>query len=170
MALIRQAVMGIEANIINVFTDWRMWCYLFDVAESRGYGVRSMVVWDKKSMGMGIGWRAQHELILVGTISKGCFDLKAGHGNVISCQRSGNIWHPTQKPLPVLESLLSVIPRATVIYDPFLGSGSTLLAAHNKDRHCYGIEISPHYCDVTIARYESHTGDKAILIERLENP
>ena len=45
------------------------------------------------------------------------------------------------------------------IYDPFMGSGSTLLAAHNQNRNGYGIEISPAYCDVIAARYQRHTGD-----------
>ena len=48
-------------------------------------------------------------------------------------------------------------------YDPFLGSGTTLIAAHLTDRVCYGPEIDPHYCDVIVTRWQDLTGKKAIL-------
>ncbi|GAF79444.1 unnamed protein product, partial [marine sediment metagenome] len=49
------------------------------------------------------------------------------------------------------------------ILDPFMGSGSTLIAAEQLDRKCYGIEISPAYCDIIIRRWEEFTGKKATL-------
>ena len=48
-----------------------------------------------------------------------------------------------------------------LIYDPFLGSGTTLIAAEQLGRKCYGMEISPAYCDVIIQRWENLTGNKA---------
>ena len=48
-----------------------------------------------------------------------------------------------------------------VVYDPFLGSGTTLIAAEQLGRKCYGIEISPLYCDVTVQRFEKFTGKQA---------
>jgi DNA modification methylase len=50
-----------------------------------------------------------------------------------------------------------------VVYDPFLGSGTTLIAAEQLGRKCYGMEISPQYCDVIVKRWETLTGKKAEL-------
>jgi DNA modification methylase len=50
-----------------------------------------------------------------------------------------------------------------IVYDPFLGSGTTLIAAEQLNRKCYGMEISPQYCDVIVARWEKLTGKKAQL-------
>jgi DNA modification methylase len=47
------------------------------------------------------------------------------------------------------------------VYDPFLGSGTTLIAAEQLGRRCYGMEISPAYCDVIVKRWETLTGKKA---------
>ena len=47
------------------------------------------------------------------------------------------------------------------VYDPFLGSGTTLIAAEQLGRKCYGMEISPAYCDVIVKRWETLTGKKA---------
>ena len=52
-----------------------------------------------------------------------------------------------------------------IVVDPFLGSGSTLIACEKTNRKCYGMEIDPHYCDVIVKRWEDYTGNKA---ERFE--
>ncbi len=49
------------------------------------------------------------------------------------------------------------------VFDPFMGSGTTLIAAHNENRVAYGVEISPGYCDVICRRYQEHTGTTPIL-------
>ena len=49
------------------------------------------------------------------------------------------------------------------VYDPFLGSGTTLIAAEQLNRICYGMELDPKYCDVIVARWEKLTGRKAEL-------
>ena len=72
--------------------------------------------------------------------------------------------HPTQKPYPVIEWCASLTEGS--IFDPFLGSGTTLIAAERTGRKCYGLEIDPIYCDVIVARWEAFTGKKA---ERHEN-
>lgn len=56
-----------------------------------------------------------------------------------------------------------------LIYEPFAGSGSTLIACEKTHRKCYGMEIDPHYCDVIVARWEKYTGKKAELIEPIPN-
>jgi DNA modification methylase len=49
------------------------------------------------------------------------------------------------------------------VYDPFLGSGTTLVAAESTERICYGLELSPAYCDVIVKRWETLTGKTATL-------
>ena len=68
--LLKQAINGSPCVIAYIFTDWRMWIYLFDLVEGSGYGVKNMIVWNKKAIGMGVGWRAQHELIMFATRQK----------------------------------------------------------------------------------------------------
>lgn len=72
--------------------------------------------------------------------------------------------HPTQKPLDVILWCLSIIKKYKNILDPFLGSGSTLIACEKTKRVCYGMEFDPHYCDVIINRWEQYTGKKARLV------
>ena len=73
--------------------------------------------------------------------------------------------HPTQKPVALFAWLLTTLFDDEVIVDPFLGSGTTLIAAEQLDRKCYGMEISPAYCDVIVQRWENLTGRKAELIQ-----
>jgi DNA modification methylase len=72
--------------------------------------------------------------------------------------------HPTQKPVEVMAFAIKYIEHEYgPIYDPFLGSGTTLIAAEQLGRKCYGMEISPQYCDVIVERWETLTGKKAEL-------
>jgi len=166
-ALLKSAFNGVQSSYLYAFTDWRMWIHLFDVAESSGFGVRSMIVWNKGTPGMGRGWRCQHELILWGCKVTPPFDKHAsGTGNVISEARTGNIEHTTQKPVAVIAELLKVAPFLVKIYDPFLGSGTTMVAAQNLNRRCFGIEISPAYCAVILERMK--TAFPALTIRKEE--
>ncbi len=62
--------------------------------------------------------------------------------------------HPTQKPVGLLSSIiLDYTVSNEYVADPFLGSGSTLLACEITNRICYGMELDPHYCDVVVNRY-----------------
>jgi DNA modification methylase len=72
--------------------------------------------------------------------------------------------HPTPKPLAMISKLVSAHSRPSdLVADPFLGSGTTLIAAEQLGRKCYGMELSPAYCDVIIHRWETLTGKKATL-------
>lgn len=72
--------------------------------------------------------------------------------------------HPTQKPLELMRRpILNHTKRGEAVYDPFLGSGTTLMAAELTERICCGIELDPKYCDVIIRRWEEFTGCKAAL-------
>lgn len=161
-ALLRKAFSNFPAPFLYSFTDWRMWINLFDVVESCGYSIRSMIVWDKGVPGMGRGWRMQHELIMWGCKKTPSFDKHArAQGNVISTKRTGNKEHVTQKPVELMAILLENAPFLQCIADPFLGSGTTLIAAEQLGRRCIGIESSPGYVDVTVQRWQNLTGRKA---------
>lgn len=76
--------------------------------------------------------------------------------------------HPTQKPVRLLEWSMKQVVAGDNVYDPFLGSGTTLIACERTGRTCYGMEIEPHYCDVILSRWEKGTGQVAQLLERQE--
>jgi DNA methylase len=61
----------------------------------------------------------------------------------------------------LVDAILDVSKRGEWVLDPFAGSGSTLIAAHQVDRICAAIEIDCHYCDVVVERFERFTGDEA---------
>ena len=72
--------------------------------------------------------------------------------------------HATPKPLAMIERCIrSSSEENAIVIEPFLGSGTTLIAAEKTNRKCYGMEISPKYCDVIIQRWENATGQKAVL-------
>ena len=164
--LIAKALADIPCQYAYVFTDWRMWVYLFDLIEGAGFGVKSMIVWDKGTPGMGVGWRSQHELVIFGNRSKTKFDNHKGYGNVIKCSRSGNELHPTQKPEEVFEILLDNMEWAQGVYDPFGGSGTTLTAAEAKGQQAYIMELTPHYTDVIVKRWLRVTGGGDVKLIR----
>lgn len=141
-------------------------------------GLINMCVWCKSSGGMGSLYRSQHEL---------CFIFKNGkeaHVNNVHLGKNGryrtNVWqyagvnafgrhkadikmHPTVKPVEMLkDAILDVTRRDDVVLDTFLGSGSTLIAAHQAKRVCYGIELDPLYVDTSIRRFLDLFGIDAI--------
>jgi DNA modification methylase len=75
-----------------------------------------------------------------------------------------NEFHPTQKPTALAErAMCNNSQVGNIVLDLFLGSGATLIAAEQLNRRCFGMEISPAYCDVIVARWEKFTGQKAEL-------
>jgi DNA modification methylase len=72
--------------------------------------------------------------------------------------------HPTQKPVELMRRpILNHLRRGELVFDPFLGSGTTLAAAHLTERVCYGMELDPKYADVIVARWQTLSGAKATL-------
>lgn len=157
--VLMKAVLGAaDVKVAYLFTDWRMWVYLFDLVEGSGLGVRNMIVWNKKSPGMGNGWRAQHELVMFAHRTKPKWDNHKGYGNVLEATRSGNELHPTQKPVEILEKLLDNTDWAEGVLDPFGGSGTTLIAAESAGQPAYLMEMEPRFVDVIVRRYIKATG------------
>lgn len=161
--------------------DWR------HIGEIRAAGkevydeLLNVCVWVKDNAGMGSFYRSRHELVFV--FRNG----KDPHRNNVQLGRFGrnrtNVWeyagantfskqgeegnlvalHPTVKPVALIaDALLDCSARGDVVLDPFLGSGSTLIASERVGRLCYGIEIDPLYVDIAIRRWQKHTGDHAV--------
>lgn len=128
------------------------------------YEVRALIVWHKLKAHYGAPsahYCQKHEPCLYAVNGSAGF---VGPSNEVTVweidQPSRNEYHPTQKPM---ECMARAIRNhdAPLVYDPFLGSGTTLIAAEQLGRKCYGMEISPAYCDVIVKRWETLTGKKA---------
>lgn len=166
--------------ILAVCMDWKHLFELQSAARAVGLSLLNICVWNKTNGGMGSLYRSKHELVLI---------LKTGlapHRNNVELGRHGryrtNVWdyagansfgrnrdqdladHPTVKPVAlVADAIRDVSARGEIVIDPFIGSGTTILAAERTGRLGYGIEIDPTYMDVAIRRWEEMTGKQAIL-------
>ena len=131
-----------------IFIDWRMSATLSAVIESADLREDSIIVWDKTFFGMGSCFRNQHEFILHFTKGKGTPPLRRDVGNVIQCKPIRNGSHPTEKPVQLIEKLISVVtPPGGIILDCFAGTGATGVAARNMGRKFIGIEREKGYAD-----------------------
>jgi site-specific DNA-methyltransferase (adenine-specific) len=114
------------------------------------------LVWDKGHVGLGRVWRNQHELIIAARWSTSTFNEDGKlRADVLSFSAtpSQHRDHPVQKPLALLTELAAVTaPDGGTILDPFMGSGSTLLAAQKLNLQAIGIEIEERYCEIAAQR------------------
>lgn len=165
-ALMKDALANIRPKTCYIFTDWRMWTTLFDLVEASGIPVRSMIVWDKGSPGLGGLWRPQHEIVMFGSRQgQKRHSGEAAIGNVLRADRTGNEFHYTEKPVDILEIILKndrASGRTGLVGDTFAGSGSTILACERLNRPCRAMEVEPGWCDVVVQRWENMTGEKAV--------
>ena len=76
--------------------------------------------------------------------------IKETHQGFVSSDKKR--FHPTQKPVKLIEQIFEKINAPSFLFDPFLGSGSTMIASHQLKRKCYGMELDPKYCQVIIDR------------------
>lgn len=155
--------------------DWHSWSTLEKVAAEFSSPAKSMIVWDKKSPGMGSNYMAQHELVMFTKINSTDKTKTSGaqrkdtNKRIVDCnvwqvarQRDGE--HNAQKPIELIDRALKNSSMAKdLIIDLFLGSGSTLIACEQTDRTCYGLELDPHYVDVICKRWQTLTGQMPIL-------
>ncbi len=165
-----------------VCMDWRHLSELLTAGRVVYRELKNLCVWVKDNAGMGSLYRSQHELVLV---------FKSGsapHVNNVELGRHGrhrsNVWrhpgvnslgacrlealrlHPTVKPVQlVADAILDASKRRAVVLDPFLGSGTTLLAAERTGRQAFGLELEPRYVDVAIRRWQQHAGRAAVHAE-----
>jgi DNA modification methylase len=169
-------------GVVFVCMDWRHVGELTETFEALDLMLLNLCVWVKTNPGMGSLYRSQHELVFVGSVPGG------PHQNNVQLGQYGrnrsNVWpyagatggchdpdddfgaHPTVKPIRmVMDALLDVTQPGDLVLDPFLGSGTTLLAAERTRRRCVGVEIEPRYVDLAIRRWQEMTGGQAINAE-----
>lgn len=155
-----------EYNTIYVAIVGRQLRQLLQVFEDLDLYFSQLLVWVKNNHVLGrTDYANKHELILYGWKGKhefyGEFDTTVWEIN----KPVSNNLHPTMKPLELIQRAIKNSSKPEgLIYDPFLGSGSTLIACEQTNRVCYGMEIDEHYCSVIIKRWEEYTGQKAVKI------
>ncbi|WP_424356687.1 DNA methyltransferase [Methanocella sp. MCL-LM] len=77
----------------------------------------------------------------------------------------GRRYHPTQKPVKLFEWCIERLKhKPNILYDPFLGSGTAILAAEATGKTCYGFEIDPQYCSIILDRYTAATSIEPVLL------
>ena len=166
----------VPGAIIYACMDWRHIGEMVAAGQASRLDLLNLCVWVKTNGGMGSFYRSQHELVFV---------FRNGaepHRNNVQLGRFGrnrtNVWtyagansfarkggentlglHPTVKPVAMVANAMldSTAPRDLVL-DPFMGSGTTILAAERTRRCAYGIELDPIYVDITVMRWEQMTG------------
>ena len=134
---------------------------------------QSCLVWTKNNASFTrFDYHTKHEFIHYGWV--------AGAAHVWEADRKQDtVWvfdrpgrselHPTMKPTDLIRYAIGNSSKnGDVVWDSFLGSGSTLIACEQTGRKCYGMELSPAYCDVIIKRWEDFTGQRAVKGEPQE--
>jgi site-specific DNA-methyltransferase (adenine-specific) len=137
--------------------------------KAAGFKLAQCLVWVKNCMVLGRqDYHWQHEPILYGwkegAAHKWYSDRK--QVTVLNFDRpTKNKEHPTMKPIDILCYLIKNGSRkGDIVWDSFMGSGSTLIAAHKTGRKARGMELDPKYCDVILTRWEDYAGEKAVLL------
>lgn len=170
-----------DASVQFMCMDWRHVGEAVAAIEKAGHELINICVWAKTNGGMGSLYRSRHELVLVyrrhGQSHRNNVQLGV-HG-----RNRTNVWnypgattftargknkaeslHPTVKPIAlVADAILDVTAPGEIVLDPFLGSGTTILAAERTGRRGYGIELDPQYVDLAIRRWQRMTNEVARL-------
>lgn len=153
---------------------WHAGVHARTVAESldaSGFPIRSQIIWSKSRFVLGRGdYHWQHEP---------CFYAvrKGATGHWQGARDQSTVWmiggggdedaatvHGTQKPVECMRRpMINNSERGDAVYEPFAGSGTTMIAAESVERRCFAMEIDPRYCDVIIERWQSFTGAKVQL-------
>lgn len=168
-----------DGAVLYACMDWRHAPEILDAGQAVGLDLLNLCVWVKPVGGMGSLYRSRHELVFV--FRNG----KASHQNNVLLGSRGrnrtNVWeypgivgsgsrgrkqlemHPTVKPVPlVADALRDTSRRGDIVFDPFAGSGTTLIACERTGRRARLIEIDRRYCDLIIRRWEAETGKHAV--------
>lgn len=132
-----------------------------------GLKMKQSLVWVKNNIVLGRrDYKSQHENILYGWKKTHKFYGKSGERSVWNFYKPhSSKLHPTMKPVElVIHAIENSSKMEDLLYEPFCGSGTTIIACEQTNRICYGMEIDPHYCDVIIKRWEDFTGKKAVKL------
>lgn len=168
------AVHGRLEHVLHGLKRWRHF-YIFgdklDVSKLLRVGSTTELVWDKEMIGSGdlsLPWGPQHERITFGVHVTDKANRAKGRGALSARLRKGSVLrslrpnsgavkhHPTEKPVDILRQIIeSSSIMGEIVYDPFAGSGSTLIAAALEGRKGIGCEIEERYCEAAAKRFES---------------
>lgn len=169
-----------DGAINFICMDWRHIGDVLSAAVEPYSELLNVCVWNKANGGMGSFYRSKHELVFVYKVGT------APHLNTIELGKHGryrtNVWdyagvnsfragreeeldmHPTVKPVAlVIDAIKDCSRRGEIVLDPFLGSGTTIIAAHKAKRRARAIELDPLYVDVAVRRWQNLTGNEAVL-------
>jgi DNA modification methylase len=169
-----------DGAIAYVFMDWRHIYDLLAAGRAAKLALKNVCVWSKSNAGMGTFYRSQHELIAVFKVGT------APHINSFKLGQHGryrtNVWnypgvnsfgrgrdaalerHPTPKPVALVADAMRDCSKLNgLILDPFLGGGTTVIAAESTGRRAAGFELDPRYVDCVIRRWQQMTGKHAVL-------
>jgi len=154
-----------EFSCSYVFCSWQKMELFKQAMEKMDKKIKSMIIWDKEIPAQNLDkYFKQHELIFYSGPFGGERTIR---GDIWKIKRQRNEMHPTMKPVELLEMMLNDNSEAKIVYDGFLGSGSTLIACEKTNRKLYGCEIDPHYIDVIVKRYSEFTKQtENIFLER----
>lgn len=130
-----------------------------------GFSIRAQIIWAKNKIVPGRGdYHWQHEPCWYAVRTKGHWSGSRKESTVWSIDKpvKSETGHSTQKPVECMRRpILNNSSPGQAVYDPFLGSGTTMVAAELEGRHCYGMELNPEYCDIIIRRWELVSAGKA---------
>lgn len=152
-----------DYNTAYIFNSDLMFCALRKGMKDAGFYYSQLIIWIKNNVVVGRkDFLPKHELIAYGWHGKHKTERAKQSSVMFYAKPHRSKLHPTMKPVGLLRQLiLNSTKIGEIIYDPFLGSGSTMIAAENTRRRCIGIEISPEYVDISLKRWEKLTGLQA---------
>jgi DNA modification methylase len=179
VAIVRNLIrFTVNGSVHYVFIDWRHIHELERVCRRYFTEQLNLCIWAKTNGGMGSLYRSQHELVLVykngtaphinnvllGRYGRNRTNVWTYEGvNTVNPDRRGDLeLHPTVKPVAlVADAIKDCSKRNGIVLDPFVGSGTTIIAAEKTGRICYAMELDPRYVDTAIRRWETFTGGTA---------
>ena len=156
-----------DYNTSYIFMNGKELHTVRNAMESAGMTWADNLVWVKNTAVFGRkDYKAQHEFIVYGWKGRHkFFGLNSSKTCIFYPKNQVNNLHPTMKPVGLIEDLvLDGSSQGMLVYDPFLGSGTTLIACEKNNRICYGIEQNMQYFCTVLDRWELLTGKQAIRI------
>lgn len=147
-------------NACYIFNSDKMIFALKDAMEQTNFKFTQLLIWVKNHPVVGrLDYCPQHELVAYGWYGKHIFRKSKGKSVLFFPKPNKSRLHPTMKPVSLIRHLiLNSSQLKETVYDPFGGSGTTLIAAEQTKRKCFIVELDPDYCKVIINRWECFTG------------
>lgn len=139
---------------IYIFCNWKIYPQ-FNAIISKHFQIKNLIIWDKLFMGMGDlkgNYSSSYEMIV---FAGGNREFLSRPKNIIQCRFNDERFHNTQKPVDLIKQLIENSTNVNeTIFDPFLGSGSTVIAANQLKRNFIGCEIDEQNYKITLKRLE----------------